>query len=99
MQSVTDIVLEQHRNKLKQGAVLVDPSDMGITPKVMFIIDHSIKEGADPRTSSRRMQFVEIDPQGKQSTPAGRLTSTWSPSPRPTWPDRGRAGAPWITRA
>jgi hypothetical protein len=41
MQSVTDIVLEQHRNKLKQGAVLVDPSDMGLTPKVMFIIDHS----------------------------------------------------------
>jgi hypothetical protein len=48
MQSVTDIVLEQHRNKLKQGAMLVDPSDMGITPKVMFIIDHSVKEGADP---------------------------------------------------
>jgi hypothetical protein len=26
MQSVTDLVLEQHRNKLKQGAVLVDPA-------------------------------------------------------------------------
>jgi hypothetical protein len=33
MQSVTDLVLEQHRNKLKQGAVLVDPSDMGLTPR------------------------------------------------------------------
>ncbi len=65
MQSVTDLVMEQHRNKLKQGAVLVDPSDMGITPKVMFIIDHSVKEGADPtHIVSRRMQFVEIDPQG-----------------------------------
>ena len=65
MQSVTDLVLEQHRNKLKQGAVLVDPSDMGLTPKVMFIIDHSVKEGADPTHGvSRRMQFVEIDPQG-----------------------------------
>lgn len=64
MQSVTDLVLEQHRNKLKQGAVLVDPSDMGIIPKVMFIIDHSVKEGADPtQVVSRRMQFVEIDPQ------------------------------------
>lgn len=65
MQSVTDLVLEQHRNKLKQGAVLVDPSDMGLTPKVMFIIDHSVKEGAKPDlVVSRRIQFVEIDPQG-----------------------------------
>lgn len=65
MQSLTDIVLEQHRNKLKQGAILVDPNDPGITPKVLFIIDHSIKEGADQAlTISRRMQFVEIDPEG-----------------------------------
>lgn len=65
MQSVTDLVLEQHRNKLKQGAVLVDPSDMGLTPKVLFIIDHSVKEGAKPdQVVSRRIQFVEIDPQG-----------------------------------
>ena len=65
MQSVIDIVMEQHRNKLKQGAVLVDPSDMGITPRVLFIVDHSVREGADPsRAVSRRMQFVGIDPQG-----------------------------------
>jgi hypothetical protein len=65
MQSVADLVLEQHRNKLKQGAVLVDPIDMGLTPKVMLIIDHSVREGSDPaRVVSRRMQFVEIDAQG-----------------------------------
>ena len=65
MQSVTDLVLEAHRNKLKQGAVLVDPSDMGLTPKLMFIIDHSVKEGADlVHVVSRRMQFVEIDASG-----------------------------------
>ncbi len=65
MQSVTDLVMEQHRNKLKQGAVLVDSSDMGLTPKVMFIIDHCVKEGADStHVVSRRMQFVELDPQG-----------------------------------
>ena len=74
MQSVTDLVLEQHRNKLKQGAVLVDPSDMGITPKVMFIIDHSVREGADPaHVVSRRMQFVEIDPQGNT------INAGWAP--------------------
>jgi SNF2 family DNA or RNA helicase len=74
MQSVTDIVLEQHRNKLKQGAVLVDPSDLGLAPKVMFIIDHSVKEGADPsRVASRRMQFVEIDASGQT------INAGWAP--------------------
>lgn len=74
MQSVTDLVMEQHRNKLKQGAVLVDPSDMGLIPKVMFIIDHSVKEGADAsHVVSRRMQFVEIDPQG------GAINAGWAP--------------------
>ncbi len=74
MQSVTDIVLEQHRNKLKQGAVLVDPSDLGLAPKVLFMIDHRVLEGADPsRVASRRMQFVEIDASG-QTRNAG-----WAP--------------------
>jgi superfamily II DNA or RNA helicase len=74
MQSVTDLVLEQHRNKLKQGAILVDPSDMGLVPKVMFIIDHSVKEGANPASVvSRRMQFVEIDPQGNA------INAGWAP--------------------
>jgi superfamily II DNA or RNA helicase len=74
MQSVTDLVLETHRNKLKQGAVLVDPADMGLTPKVMFIIDHSVKEGADPlQVVSRRMQFVEIDPKGNA------INAGWAP--------------------
>jgi hypothetical protein len=74
MQSVTDLVMEQHRNTLKQGAVLVDSADMGLTPKVMFIINHCVKEGADSaHVVSRRMQFVEIDPQG------GAINAGWAP--------------------
>jgi superfamily II DNA or RNA helicase len=74
MQAVTDLVLEQNRNKLKQGAVLVDPDDMGLAPKVMFLIDHSVKEGADSgRLVSRRMQFVEIDPLGNA------VNAGWAP--------------------
>lgn len=74
MQSVTDIMLERHRGKLKQGAVLVDPADMGLTPKLLFIIDHSVKEGYDnSQITSRRMQFVELDEQGR-ATEAG-----WAP--------------------
>lgn len=74
MQAVTDLVLEAHRNKLKQGTVLVDPSDMGLSPKVLFIIDHSVKEGADPvHVVSRRMQFVEIDASGNA------INAGWAP--------------------
>lgn len=74
MQSVTDLVLEQHRNKLKQGTVLIDPNDMGLIPKVTVIIDHSVKEGSNPaRVVSRRMQFVEIDPQGNA------VNAGWAP--------------------
>lgn len=98
MQSVTDLVLEAHRNKLKQGAMLVDSSDMGVSPKVMFIVDHSVKEGADPsRVASRRMQFVEIDSQG-QAFNAG-----WAPhlDLEPIQPDdlaliQDILTAPWI---
>jgi superfamily II DNA or RNA helicase len=74
MQAVTDLVLEAHRPKLRQGAVLVDPNDAGTTPRVLFIIDHSVRDGNDEnRTVSRRMQFVAIDADG-QAENAG-----WAP--------------------
>ena len=100
MQALTDLVLEQHRGRLKQGAVLVDPNDTGLTPRVTFIIDHSVKEGSDPdQVVSRRMQFIAIDPQGNASN-AG-----WAPhlDLEPIAPADLRLvedvlQAPWITR-
>ena len=100
MQSVTDLVLEQHRNTLKQGAVLIDPHDMGLIPRVTFIIDHSVKEGNNPdRVVSRRMQFIEIDPQTNPSN-AG-----WAPHldlESPSETDQrlveDMLRAPWITQ-
>jgi SNF2 family DNA or RNA helicase len=71
MASTTDLVLSAHRNKLKQGAVLVDPNDDGIEPKILFMVDHSIRESENadssgkPIVASRRLQFVEIDQHGK----------------------------------
>lgn len=66
MQSIIDLMLEQHRPKLKQGAILVDPSDMGTLPKLLFMVDHSVKEGdqKSETIASRRMQFVAIDEHG-----------------------------------
>ncbi len=67
MHAATDLVLSAHRSKLKQGAVLVDPNDDGLEPRILFMVDHSVREanGDHPRTASRRLQFVEIDQHGK----------------------------------
>ncbi len=100
MQSVIDLILEQHRPTLKEGTVLVDPTDMGLIPKALFIIDHSVKEGADSaHIVSRRMQFVEIDPQGRA------INAGWAPhlDLEPIGDaDRGLIAdilaAPWITQ-
>lgn len=65
MMAITDLMLEIHRKKLKQGAVLVAPNDESTTPKAMMIIEHSVKEGSNrDRTVSQRLQFVEISPEG-----------------------------------
>ncbi|HFD87558.1 MAG TPA: DUF3883 domain-containing protein, partial [Gammaproteobacteria bacterium] len=69
MNATTDLILSAHRAKLKQGAVLVDPNDDGLEPRILFMIDHEVRESnADtPRTVSRRLQFVAIDSQGNTS--------------------------------
>ncbi|MBT4265468.1 MAG: DUF3883 domain-containing protein [Deltaproteobacteria bacterium] len=78
MHASTDLVLQAHRPKLKQGAVMVDPNDDGHMPKVMFMVDHSVREasriaGKDPRVASRRLQFVEIFEEGNA------LNAGWAP--------------------
>lgn len=100
MQAVTDLVLEQQRNTLKQGAVLVDPSDPGLLPKVLFMIDHSVKEGADAgRVVSRRIQFVEIDAEGRANNAGWAPHLDFDPISET---ERGLIGdvlgAEWITR-
>ena len=65
MQAVVDMTLESSLGKLKQGSVLVDPNDTGTVPRIMFVLDHTIRDsvGGD-RPISRRMQFVTIDETG-----------------------------------
>ncbi len=66
MHAVTDLTLSNHRTKLKQGTILVDPYDDTTEPKVLFMIDHSLREatGKKQRTVSRRIQFVTIAEDG-----------------------------------
>ncbi|BCX80569.1 hypothetical protein MIT9_P0142 [Methylomarinovum caldicuralii] len=75
MHATTDLILSAHRPKLKQGAILVDPNDDGTEPRILFMIDHEVREvsAENPRTVSRRLQFVAIDQHGN-TTFAG-----WAP--------------------
>lgn len=74
MASITDIVLERFRAKLKEGAILVDPSDDSIQPRVTFMLEHTIKESTgSQRVASQRLQFVSID-ESLNATNAG-----WAP--------------------
>ena len=89
MQAVTDIVLEQHRNKLKQGAVLVDPADPGLTPRLMFIVDHAVKEGRTKTASSRAAcSSWRSTLQARPSMPDGA-----PPRPEPSPPTTSSASA------
>jgi len=65
MHAATDLVLQAHRAKLKQGAIMLDPADDSLEPKILFMVDHSIREsGTASQVASRRLQFITIDEQG-----------------------------------
>ena len=65
LDAVLDLTLERHRDLLRRGAVLVDDSDHGLSPRVMFYMEHAIHDGATNRDGSRRviskrMLYVEV---------------------------------------
>ena len=63
---VSDMLLEQHRNLLRQGVILVDPVDEGEEANLLFLLTHEIKSG-DDQVISKRLQFVKVAPDGSTS--------------------------------
>ena len=66
MLAVSDLLLEQHANLLRQGTVLVDSADDGLEPWLMFLVTHEVKSG-DGQVLSKRLQFVRVNPDGSTS--------------------------------
>ena len=64
MLAISDLILEQHANLLRQGAILVDPADEGDEPSLLFLLTHEIKSG-DGAVLSKRLQFVRVGADGK----------------------------------
>ncbi|MBW7926624.1 MAG: DUF3883 domain-containing protein [Fimbriimonadaceae bacterium] len=72
LDATVDLVLEKHRDMLRQGAVLVDPLDEGTEPRVLLYLEHTITDarpdaGRGPSTISRRLEFVFLDADGRDS--------------------------------
>lgn len=69
LDAVLEVTLEQHRDLLKRGTVLVDERDPGMAPRVLFFLEHAIQDASllpsgERRVISRRMVFVELDQHG-----------------------------------
>ena len=69
LNSIIDITLERYRDLLRRGAVLVDEGDLGMSPRVLFFLEHAIQDASvtksgERRIVSKRLLFVEIDSQG-----------------------------------
>jgi len=69
LDSVLDLTLERHRDLLRRGTVLVDDGDLGTEPRLLFTLEHAIRDASllpsgERRAISRRLLFVEMDGAG-----------------------------------
>ena len=69
LDATMDLVLERHRDLLKQGAILVDETGADDAPRVLFYLEHAVQDGqvdgrGRQREVSRRLQFVEVNADG-----------------------------------
>ncbi len=69
LDATLDLTLERHRDLLRRGTVLVDERDTGMSPRVLFYLEHAIQDASvtrtgERRTISKRMLYVELDATG-----------------------------------
>src|ERR1039458_9398886 len=67
--AVIDLTLERHRDLLRRGAVLIDESDPGLNPRVLYYLEHAIQDAGttracDRRIVSKRILYVELAADG-----------------------------------
>ena len=97
MLALSDVLLEQHANLLRQGTLLVDPADDGEQLSLLFLLTHEVKSG-DGQVISKRLQFVRVLPDGS-ATFAGWAPhldlEPLTPADRPLLAES--LTAPWLT--
>ena len=106
LDATLDLTLDRHRDLLRRGTVLVDDSDPGTAPRVLFYLEHAIQDASllkngDRRTISKQMLYVEMDATGQ----ARHIHYAPYLDYRPLLPDEpgvdvlfARPESAWITR-
>jgi superfamily II DNA or RNA helicase len=69
LDATVDLSLERFGPVLKQGAILVDDQDPGEALRLLFYLEHAIRDGrpgrhGEPRVISQKLQFVLLDQSG-----------------------------------
>ncbi len=69
LDATIELVLGDHRDLLRRGTLLLDPTDPGDALRALVYLEHSIVDGrvgvgGKPRVVSRRLEFVELTADG-----------------------------------
>jgi superfamily II DNA or RNA helicase len=72
LDSVIDLIYENFSHLMKQGAIMVDPSDLTTDLEAIFLVEHVIQDGCKTssgaqQTISQRLQFVRLSKDGNVS--------------------------------
>jgi superfamily II DNA or RNA helicase len=85
LDTIIDLVLERHRNILRSGTVLIDPTDPGRSPRVLFFMQQDIQDArtsrnGEKRIISREVHFVEIEEDGQTRLGGGAPYLNYRPT-------------------
>ncbi|MCC6973387.1 MAG: DUF3883 domain-containing protein [Anaerolineae bacterium] len=88
LDALIGLTLERERETLRRGSLLVDETDPGHEPRVLFYLDQAVQDAMPSRTHERRVisrevHFVEIDSAGKVQEGGGAPYLDY----RPTTPE------------
>lgn len=69
LDAVISLVREQYEQIMRQGAILVDDTDLGDALSAIFLLEHTVQDGrvtsiGKPHVISQRLQFAAIDKAG-----------------------------------
>lgn len=99
MAALIDVVLDDVRSTLREGAILLDPIDEGREPQLLLLLEHAVREGSGPQAHdiSRRIQFVRADAAGQMRFAGWAPHLDLEPLPAP-WQPHARAllEQPWL---
>lgn len=104
LEAVSDLLLERHGELLKRGAVLIDDADPGEEVRALFYLEHAVADGrvdaaGNRRVISRRMQFVEIDDEGRARSSGAAPYLDYRPVKEEEAPLlRDHVLAPWLSK-